>query len=126
MPSPTGANLINQINTYILNYAPAAFHNKALNNILLQLVAWIDSGGTTGPVTTPAVLIVTSANFTTAVDCPIPSYNGHTIAVLWCDIPKPLVQGVDFTPYAGGGFTMLTPGFNSGSGTFTFWVLLIS
>ena len=124
--SVTGANLSAQINQYITSYGVKAFHNKELNSILLQIIQWIDSGGTTGPVTAPAVLVVTSANFTTGVDCPIPAYNGHTIAVLWCDIPKPLVQGVDFTPYVGGGFTMLTPGFNSGSATYTFWVLLIS
>ena len=124
--SVTGTNLINQINQYITNYGVKAFHNKELNSILLQLVQWVDGGGTIGPVTAPAVLVVTSANFTTAIDCPIPSYNGHTLAILWCDIPKPLVQGVDFTPYVGGGFTMLTSGFNSGSATFTFWIMLIS
>jgi len=118
----TYSDLVNDINDWVTNYAPKAFLNKRLNNLLLRIIAWINSGGTTGPVIAPNMTIVTSADFSNATDCPIVALNGLTIGVLWVDIPKPLIETVDWTPLAGGGFTMLTAGFDSGSATYTFWV----
>jgi len=105
-------NIQNDINTYVRNYPVESFHDMRLNSILLRMCQLLDSisGGT---VTNPPAVTVTSANFTTAVDCPIPSLNGHNLSILWGDVPKLLIQGTDFSLYAGGGFTMLIPGFNA-------------
>jgi len=116
------SDLISDINTWIDNYAPNAFLNKRLNNILLRLVGLLQTliGGPT--IAMPAVTIVTSANFTTATDCPIAALNGLNITVLWVDPPKPLILGTDFSALAGGGFRVLIPGFDKSLGTYTFWV----
>ena len=122
--SLTGDNIQQQVNAYIRNYAVDAFHDMNLNRILLQIIAWIDSGGTTGPVVSPNMMTVTSANFTTQYDCPIPSLNGQSLAIMWNDIPKPLVKGTDWSDFPGGGFTMLDPAFDKSAGTYTFWVFI--
>ena len=118
----TYSDLVNDINDWVTNDAAKSYKNKRLNNILLRMILWINSGGTTGPTIQPSMTIVTSANFINATDCPIPALNGLNITVLWVDPPKPLILGTDFTNYAGGGFTVIIPGFNSAAATFTFWV----
>jgi hypothetical protein len=118
----TYSDLVTDIDNNIDNYAPNAFHNKWLWNILRRIISWINSGGTTGPTIAPALTVVNSSNFTSSTDCPIPPLAGLNITVLWLDPPKPLILGTDFTILAGGGFRILIPGFNSGAATFTFWV----
>jgi hypothetical protein len=118
----TASDLITDIDNHINNYAPDAFHDKWLWNILRRMVAWIASGGTTGPLVSPGLMIVTSADFTTTTDCPIPALDGLNITVLWDDPPKPLIEGTDFTDLAGGGFRVTIPGFDATASTFTFWV----
>jgi hypothetical protein len=124
MPSITGSNLQALIDENITTYAEKAFINKMLHTILSLIVQWIDSGGTTGPLVSPTLTIVTSANFITARDCPIVALNGQNIAVFWIDPSKPLVKGTDWTDYPGGGFTMSNPAFDASAGTFTFWVFI--
>lgn len=123
--SITGDNIRafnNQVNR---NYAVNFFHNMNGNILIQMLIDWIESGGGSGPGTTPpAMITVTSANFTNATDCPIVAYAGMNLAVLWVDPPKPLIAGTDFSLLVGGGFKVLIPGFDSTTGTFTFWVFI--
>ncbi len=118
----TASDLINDINNWVTNDAAKSYKNKRLNNILLRIVGFISSGGTTGPAIQPNLTLVTSADFTTTTDCPIPALIGLNITVLWVDPPKPLVLGTDFSVLAGGGFRVLIPGFDATAATFTFWV----
>lgn len=104
----------NDINAYIRNYAVSAFHDMRLNSILLRICQQLD-GISGGVVTNPPAIQVTQVNFTSATDCPIPSLNGHSLAIFWNDANRFLIPGTDFTPYVGGGFTILIPGFDATS-----------
>lgn len=97
---------------WIDNDGVKAFHDHHLQTALLMINADIAalSGGS---IVEPNTVIVTQANFTTAVDCPLPSLVGHDLSILMKDGPILLVQGVDFVPYVGGGFTITIPGFDA-------------
>lgn len=116
------------INTYVRNYAEPAFHDMNLNRILLLMCQALDgiSGGVI--INPPASAVtVTAANFTgsPAVNCALPQLVGQNLSILWGDVPKLLIQGTDFNLYAGGGFTMLTPGFDAtvNPGNMTVWTI---
>lgn len=64
----------------------------------------------------------TSSNFTSSVNCPIPTYNGMTLTIYWNDAQRYLVQGTDWTPLAGGGFTITISGFNASTSNYSFYV----
>jgi hypothetical protein len=64
----------------------------------------------------------TSSNFTSSVNCPIPAYNGMTLMIYWNDAQRYLVQGTDWTPLAGGGFTITISGFNATTSNYSFYV----
>lgn len=108
------------IDASVRNYAPAAFHNMALNQILHLLNQNTGSGGSTAP---PAGyfpgLFVTQANFSDATDCPIPSLNGYNLMIFYNDANRYLIKGVDWQVLVGGGFTILIPGFDATAGGFT-------
>jgi hypothetical protein len=112
--SVTGQNLTNQINAVVRNYAPDAFHNMGMNNILLLFVQWIDSiAGSGSGTAAPSVVPVTAANFTTATDCPQPLLNGDSLVIFWNDVGKFLTKGTDWIDFVGGGFTIIIPGFDA-------------
>jgi len=124
MSNVTQSNIDALIDEFCRNYPQEFFHNMSGNRILKMITAWIASGGTTGPVINPGMTLVTSANFSTTVDCPIPLLAGQSLAILWVDPPKPLIKGTDWVDLAGGGFTMTVPGFDSTASTYTFWVYI--
>lgn len=70
----------------------------------------------------PGPLNFTSASFTSATNCPITQYNGMTISVFWNDAGRYLVAGTEFTPLAGGGFTVTVPGFDATANSYSFYV----
>ena len=109
------------IDNNVNNYAVEPFHNGTMRQIL-SLLNQNNGGG--GGITDYQALVVTSANFINATDCPIVGYNGLNILVHWADIPKSLIGGTDVQALAGGGFRVLIPGFDSGAATFTFWVFI--
>ena len=115
------ANIDILIDTYVRNFATEAFHDMQLNRIL-HLLNQNGSGG--APSVPPAgyfaTLFVTQANFTTAIDCPITALNGYNIAVFWNDVQRYLKKGTEWNPFTGGGFTILLPGFDATTQTFTF------
>lgn len=65
---------------------------------------------------------ITSSVFTTSVDCPIPAFNGMALQIYWNDAGRYLILATDFTPLAGGGFTILIPGFNATTTNYSFYV----
>jgi hypothetical protein len=75
----------------------------------------------TGPGT-PGPALFTSSNFTTATNCPIPAYNGMQLAVFWNDANRYLVQGIEWNPLSGGGFTILLPGFDATTTNYSFYI----
>lgn len=119
--STTGQNLINQINAKIRNYAVEAFHNMALNSILLQIIAWIDgqSGGITA---TSQVLQITSADFTNATDCPLVALNGANLVIFFNEGQKYLIKTTDWIDLVGGGFRVTIPLFDSTADTYHFFI----
>lgn len=117
----TYSDLVTDIDNNITNYAPKAFKNKNLWNILRRIIAWIQSGGTTGPVTAPSLYAVTSVNFTSAVNCPITALSGQNIQVFWNEAQRYLLKGTEWSDLAGGGFTILISGFNKADATYHFY-----
>jgi hypothetical protein len=119
----TYSDLVTDINNDITNYAPKAFKNRRLWNILLRMVAWIQSGGTTGPITAPSIYAVTSVNFTTNTQCPITALDGQNIQVFWNEVQRYLEQDAgEWTDLAGGGFEVLIAGFNKNDAVYHFKV----
>lgn len=115
--------IIDLINQYIRNYAVDAFKDQRLNMILnLMMQYMIANSGGGGGGTGSQFLFVTSSSFINATDCPLVALNGKTLAITWVDQGKILIQGVDWTPYVGGGFTIIIPGFDSSQADFTFLV----
>lgn len=72
--------------------------------------------------TSPGPLPVTSTSFSTGVDCPLPALNGMALNIFWNDANRYLTQGVDWTPLAGGGMTILIPGFNATTTNYSFFI----
>lgn len=64
----------------------------------------------------------TSSSFSTTVDCTISDYNGMTLQVFWNDAQRYLVSGTEWTSLAGGGFTVIIPGFNASTSNYSFYV----
>jgi hypothetical protein len=122
--SIAGQNLKNIINLRVRNYPLESFQNMWMNTILNLLVDLADTGGSGG--SSESALKVVSANFTTATDCPLSALNGENLAIYWNDANKFLDSATDFTPYVGGGFTILIPGFNSTTANYTFYVFIQS
>lgn len=75
----------------------------------------------TGPIT-PGPVLVTSSGFSTSVNCPLPAYNGMQLQVYWNDANRYLVEGTDWSPLAGGGFTITVPGFNATTTNYSFYI----
>lgn len=67
---------------------------------------------------------VTSANFSTTVNCPISILNGRNIAVFWNEGNRFLLAG-EWTPFAGGGFTVLLAGFDSTAANYHFYAYVL-
>lgn len=76
------------------------------------------SSGTSSPGPAP----FTSADFSTAVDLPIPAYNGMQLTVFWNDAGRYLIQGVDYSPLAGGGITVTIPGFDATTTNYSLYI----
>lgn len=76
------------------------------------------NAGTTTPGPAPFV----SADFSTSVNLPIPAYNGMQLSIFWNDANRYLVQGADWTPLAGGGCTILIPGFDATTTNYSFYI----
>jgi len=124
--SPTDTqNLINDINQYVRNYPLQSFQNLRLNSILLRLANGGTGGGGGGSGFNPVP--VTSANFTTATDCPLIALNGLNLLIFFNESQKFIYQETgDWTPLVGGGFTILIPGFDSTTANYHFVVYVIS
>lgn len=122
MSDPTTDYINTLIDQRVRNYPVESFKDMWMNTILHLINNKTSGGGGGGG--TEGVTKVTSANFTSSTDCPIVSLVGSTLAVYWNDVNKFLEHGTDFTELVGGGFTILIPGFNSGSATYTFYVFV--
>jgi hypothetical protein len=124
MASPQAVYLDQLIDKYCRNYGPEFFHNMNGNTILHLLVQLADAGGSGGGSGNPETpLVVTSANFINATDCPIVGFNGLNLSIYMAGINKFITQAdSEWTPLVGGGFKITIPGFNSTSATFTFYV----
>lgn len=70
----------------------------------------------------PGPVNFTSSNFSTSTNCPIASDNGMTLQIFWNDAQRYLVQGVDFAPITGGGFTIIISGFDATTSNYSFYV----
>jgi hypothetical protein len=70
----------------------------------------------------PGPLSITSTDFSTATNCPITSLNGMGLIIFWNDLNRYLIPGTEWTPLAGGGFTVTVPGFNATTNTYSFYV----
>lgn len=114
-------NIRLRINQYVNQYAVDSYTNQQLRNILLDQCDAIDEA-TGGTPTDSLPLEVTSADFSDATNCPLTSLDGKNLRVFWNDLNRFLMQGTDWNPLVGGGFTILIPGFNSIDGTYTFYV----
>ena len=68
----------------------------------------VDGIGTWKPINNIFVptTFITSADFTTSTDCPLPSLIGKKLALFWNDVPKYLYKGVDWHDLPGGGFSI--------------------
>lgn len=64
----------------------------------------------------------TSSAFTSSTNCPITAFNGMTLSIFWNDAARYLVQGTDWTPLTGGGFTITISGFNATTTNYSFYV----
>lgn len=114
---------IDMVNQYINNYAIDAFAYSRLKTILLlgaQIMVGIQGGSVTNGGGAP--LMVGSANFSNATDCPLTALNGLSLQLFANDLNKYLILGTDWNPLSGGGFTILIPGFDSTAQNFTFFV----
>lgn len=111
------------INQRVRNYPVTAFQDMWMNTILNLIVDLFAGGGGSGG-SGEGVFKVTSADFTTATNCPITALVGLTLAVYWNDTNKFLDHGTDFTELVGGGFQILIPGFDSSTATYTFYVFV--
>ena len=80
-------------------------------------------GGGGGSSSKYAVIPLTSANFSGPVNCPMPAQNGMNLAIFFNENTKfILVSAGEWTPLAGGGFTMTIPGFDSTTYNYHFFV----
>jgi hypothetical protein len=114
--------IINLINQWITQYAVDAFTNQRLNMILNLMCQEMLGLQGNASVSATLPLLVTSAQFTTATNCPLTAYAGVSLQIYWNDTNKFLTEGTDWTPLSGGGFQILISGFNAASGTFTFYI----
>lgn len=64
----------------------------------------------------------TSSSFSGSTICPVVAFNGMTLQIFWNDAQRYLVQGTDFTPLSGGGFTIIIPGFDATTTNYSFYV----
>jgi hypothetical protein len=75
----------------------------------------------TGSIT-PGPMAVTSLDFSTSTQCPIPSLNGMALSIFWNDLNRYLIPGTEWSPLAGGGFTVLIPGFDASTTNYSFYL----
>lgn len=123
MPSSNIQIIEDMVTQYINQYAVDAFNNQRLRTILLLICQEIvATQGTPNLNASTAPILVTSILFTDATNCPLTALNGLQLQIYWNDTNRFLIQGVDWTPLSGGGFTMLIPGFNSADQNYTFYV----
>lgn len=80
-----------------------------------HLTVYSASSGTGGPI------LITSSNFT-GMNVALPQYNGMTLTIYWNDAQRYLIPGVDWTAYAGGGFTITIPGFTPSTNSYTLYL----
>jgi hypothetical protein len=52
----------------------------------------------------------------------MPALNGEILQVFWNDQSRFLNYATEWVNYAGGGFTVTIPGFNSADAVYTFYV----
>ncbi|HMI62487.1 MAG TPA: hypothetical protein VK518_16335 [Puia sp.] len=70
----------------------------------------------------PGPLAITSANFTSSVNCPLPDFNGMQLQIFWNDVPRYLTKDVEWIPLAGGGFTITMPDFDATVNSYSFYI----
>lgn len=110
------------ITTYVQNYPVQAFHDLRMQGILLRMMALFGGGGS-GSGSNSAIIPFVSANFSNATDCPVISMNGRSFQLFWNEDKRFLEQDAGEWGYlAGGGFTILIPGFDSSTDNFHFKV----
>ena len=119
MPT-TVDTIIANINQYINNYANTAFQNNNLKTILL-LMCEILSGSSPGVSFFASTFQYSSSDFSTATNLPIPILNGLSLVVEMKGIGK-LIKGTDWQDLAGGGITMLIPGFDATANSYDIFV----
>lgn len=64
---------------------------------------------------------VTSSNFSSATECPLPALAAFDLEIFWVDLPNFTFQ---WTPLVGGGFEMTAPGFDANAVNYTFILFL--
>jgi hypothetical protein len=71
-------------------------------------------------------LLLTSANFTTATDCPVATFYNKKIALFWNEGQKYLFEDQgDFSYLPGGGFRILLPGFDKSIQNYHFYASIL-
>lgn len=119
------SDLINDINDWVTNDAAKSYKNKRLNNILLRLVAWINSGGTTGPiVNVPNIYPIHQADFINATDAPLVALDGLILQVYYNAASRFLEPTTEWTDLAGGGVRILLTGFDSAVAPADFFIFI--
>lgn len=125
--SPFAQNIVNQINQFIRTYPLDWGTNLNLNRILQLLVMLADGNSASGAGTQGSIYPVTSANFTTATDCPLTALSGTTFELYWVEGGKFLQLDLgEWQTLVGGGFRILVPGFNSTAQVYHFKIFIVS
>ncbi len=85
---------------------------------------FVTTNGTSASWGAPHISI-TSADFSNATECPISSAQYNTLSIYFSEYGRFIYQDAsEWTPLAGGGFTVTIPGFDSPLGNFHFEVFL--
>jgi hypothetical protein len=122
--STNGDDIRADIYAYVKNYAVEAFKDLRLQGILLRMLALFDNGGTGGS-STGNVVELTSADFTTTIDCPIPYLDGVPFVLYWNEGTRFLEKDAnEWADYPGGGFTVTLTGFDATVQTFHFLAII--
>lgn len=127
--SPNAANVIEQVNKYIRNYAPDAFSDFNLNRILILITQLADANGGGGPVASGQYKF-RSADFVDPgsgkkTDVVAPILLGFDLSVFVNQYQRYLDPDTEFSLLAGGGFRILVPGFDASTDNFLVYATIL-
>lgn len=97
--------------------ADSAFYRKSGTEHFAFLLGSGTAGGNSFSMRT-----VVSANFSTGINCPLPSLNNDSLQIFWNDLGRYLDEGSEWQNLSGGGFSILVPGFDASAHGYTLTV----